>query len=269
MFLLEDAFRPKRLATILLLCFAPLSFAVEPAEKDIRFWEKWNKAITTMVKKELETPDPWEGWNRKVYAFNDVADRYFLTPVAKSYQWVTPDLVEKGVGNVFSNLREINTILNDLLQFKFKQAASDTGRFVVNTTVGLAGIFDVASPMGLEKNNEDFGQTLGYWGVGAGPYLVVPLLGSYNLRDGLGSVVDVQTSYLGEIDHVPTRNQIWALSIIDNRARLFAAEELVTGDKYAFIRDAYLQRRRYLVKDGEVEDSFGEEDYEESWDDAL
>lgn len=261
--------RTRCLVAGLLMCLSSWCLAADKPVKDQRFWEKWNAAIASVVKKELATPDPWEPMNRKIYAFNDVADQYFLSPVAKSYQWVTPDVVEQGVGNVFANLLEINTILNDLLQFKFAQAASDTGRFLVNSTIGLAGLFDVATPIGLEKHNEDFGQTLGHWGVGAGPYLVAPLMGSYNLRDGLGAVVDVQTSLLSEIDHVPTRNQLWALQAIDKRAGLFAAEKLISGDKYAFIRDAYLQRRQYLVKDGKVEDNFGEEDYEDDWDEEL
>ena len=128
--------------------------------------------------------DPWEGLNRKIFAFNDTLDKYALKPIAEGYQWITPDPVEDGVSNVFSNLWELTTIANDLLQFKFGQAASDTGRFLVNSTVGLLGIFDVASHMGLEKHQEDFGQTLGYWGVEPGPYIVAPLFGSFTLRDG-------------------------------------------------------------------------------------
>ena len=227
---------------------------------DEPFWVAWNAYISELVQQELATPDPWESFNRKMFAFNDVADRYILTPVAKSYQWITPDPVERSVGNVFSNLLEIRTITNDLLQLKFLQAASDTGRFVINSTVGLVGIFDVASSLGLEKHDEDFGQTLGYWGVGAGPYLVVPIFGSYTLRDGIGVFPDTYTDYITNLDHVPTRNQLWVFRNVHDRSELFAAEELITGDRYSFIRDAYLQRRAYLVNDGQVEDDFGDDD---------
>lgn len=251
--------------SIIFFSFSCVGFSAENAEQDAPFWERWNRTITERIGEELSTPDPWESFNRKIYRFNDAADRYFLTPVAKSYQWITPDIVEKGVSNVFSNILDINTVLNDLLQLKFGQALSDTGRFVLNTTVGLVGVFDVASPLGLEKHNEDFGQTLGYWGVGSGPYIVIPLLGPSDLRDGFGTLIDSQTSIIGEVDHIPTRNQLYALRTIDTRASLFAAEELLSGDKYTFLRDAYLQRREFLVNDGLTEDSFGEEDYDEEW----
>lgn len=258
------------IALLLLVGLSAQAVGAEKTGKEQRFWEKWNEAISRRINADLlATPDPWESWNRKVYVFNDYADRYLLTPVAKSYQTVTPDVVEKGVSNVFSNLLEVSTIVNDLLQFKFVQAASDTGRFVVNSTVGLVGLFDVATPLGLEKHSEDFGQTFGYWGMGPGPYVVMPLLGSYTLRDGFGAMGDTQLNLVTHIDHIPTRNQLLVLRAIDSRASLFSAEELITGDKYSFIRDAYLQRRKYLVKDGEVEDTFGEEDYEDNWDDAL
>ena len=253
------------LFTAVFVCFSCSSFSADETEEDLRFWEKWNAAIAQRVQQELSTPDPWEGFNRKIYAFNDVADRYFLKPVTKSYQWITPDFVETGVSNAFSNILDINTIANDLLQLKFSQALSDTGRFVLNTTVGLVGLFDVASPLGLEKHNEDFGQTLGYWGVGPGPYLVIPFLGSSDLRDGFSLIVDSQTNIINEVDHIPTRNQIYALRTVDARAGLFAAEQLLTGDKYTFLRDAYLQRRAFLVNDGVTEDTFGEEDFEDEW----
>ncbi|ARN76431.1 hypothetical protein BST96_14905 [Oceanicoccus sagamiensis] len=251
----------------ILLCLPAISHAQTATEEDDRrFWDVWNAYIVELVEQELSTPDPWEPLNRKIFAFNDFADRYALTPVAKGYQWITPDPVEAGIGNMFSNLLEVTTILNDLLQLKFGQAASDTGRFLLNSTVGLLGLFDVATPIGLEKHEEDFGQTLGYWGVGPGPYIVVPIFGSYTVRDGLGAYIDTYSDYVTNIDHIPTRNQLWLMRNIDKRAGLFAAEELITGDRYAFIRDAYLQRREYLVNDGVVVDSFGEEDWDDDWD---
>ena len=220
--------------------------------------------FSSLAYSEPDERDPWEGLNRKVFAFNDTLDSYVLKPVAEGYQWLTPDPVEDGVSNVFSNLWTLTTIANDLLQFKFAQAASDTGRFLINTTVGLLGVFDVATHMGLEKHEEDFGQTLGYWGVGSGPYVVVPLFGPYTVRDGFGRVVDgVTTDYVGNLDHVPTRNQLIGLRVVDGRASLLDAEELITGDRYSFIRDAYLQRRDYLVNDGVVEDNFGDDEFDD------
>lgn len=233
-----------------------------------RFWTAWNAYIIELVRVELEGTDPWEPLNRKVFAFNDVADHYVLTPIAKSYQWITPDPVERGIDNVLANFLEVTTIANDVLQLKLGQAVSDTGRLLINSTVGLFGFFDVATPMGLAKHDEDFGQTLGYWGVGAGPYVVVPFLGSYTVRDGLGAYADTYTGFISNVDHVPTRNQLWMAKNIHNRSELFTAEELIFGDRYAFIRDAYLLRRAFLVNDGPVEDNFGDEDdfEDESWD---
>ena len=262
------AMLPLLLSLLLLLSTVATAEAQTPQEDgDARFWEVWNAYIVELVEQELSTPDPWEPLNRKIFAFNDFADRYALTPVAKTYQFITPDPLEAGIGNMFSNLFEITTILNDLLQLKFGQAASDAGRFLLNSTVGLLGLFDVATPVGLEKHEEDFGQTLGYWGMGSGPYIVVPIIGSYTLRDGVGAYIDSYSDYVTDLNHIPTRNQLWLMRNIDNRARLFAAEELITGDRYTFIRDAYLQRREYLVNDGVVVDSFGEEDWddEDDW----
>lgn len=209
-----------------------------------------------------ETQDPWEGFNRKVFVFNDTLDTYALKPVAKGYRAITPDPVEDGVSRMFSNVGEIVNVVNDLLQGKFRQAGNDTGRFLVNTTIGLVGFFDVADDLGMPKNEgEDFGQTLGVWGVGEGPYLVLPLLGPSTLRDGPAKFVDFLVDPISEIDHVPTRNQILGVGVVSGRADLLKAEELISGDKYSFIRDVYLQRREYLLNDGQVEDDFG--DYSE------
>ena len=134
--------------------------------------------------------DPWEGFNRKVYSFNDAIDRAFLVPAAASYRAMAPEVVEDGVSNFCSNIGDVGVAFNNTLQFKFLDAASDVGRILVNSTIGLLGIMDVASQMGLQKHEEDFGQTLGYWGVDTGPYVVLPLFGPSNLRDGPGKVVD-------------------------------------------------------------------------------
>lgn len=240
----------------------------EQIEQKEPFWPAWNKFVADITQSNINNnPDPWEGMNRKIYAFNDTADRWILKPAAKGYRWITPDPLETGISNVFSNLFEMTTIVNGLLQLKFLQAASDSGRFLLNSTVGLAGLFDVASSIGLEKHNEDFGQTLGYWGVGSGPYIIVPFLGSYTLRSGTGSIIASQTTHYSHyINHIPTRNQTFVAENIDRRAKLLSAEELISGDRYSFIRDAYLQQRDYLVNDGKVEDSFGEQDFED-WED--
>ena len=214
--------------------------------------------------------DPWEYYNRKVFAFNDGADRYILAPVARSYQWVTPDPVESGVRNFFSNIDDIMVIANDLLQLKFAQAGSDTGRFLINSTLGVVGFFDVASKVGLEKHRQDFGMTFAHWGAESGPFVMMPLLGPFTVRDGMGAVVasfaDVITT---QVNHVPTRNALIGTELIDRRASLLAAEGLISGDRYTFLRDIYLQQRDFLTNGATVvEDSFGDENFEDfdGWD---
>ena len=204
------------------------------------------------------TPDPLEPYNRVMFQFNETADRYFMKPVARGYRAVTPDPVERGLSRMFDNVGEVVNVANDLLQGKFDQAANDAGRLLINSTLGLAGFFDVAADMGLDKSDgEDFGQTLGRWGLGSGPYLVLPFLGASTLRDGPARFVDGQIDPISDIDHIPTRNSIYGVDLVVTRAELLKAEELVTGDRYTFIRDVYLQRREYLVNDGEFEDPFG------------
>ena len=201
--------------------------------------------------------DPWEKFNRKVFAFNDAIDTFAFKPLAKGYQFITPDPVEEGFSRVFSNLGELVTIANDLLQGKFKQATNDTGRFLINTTVGLGGFFDVADNLGLEKNEtEDFGQTLGFYGVGNGPFVMLPIFGPSTLRDAPSRLVDQLLNPINEIDDIPARNALYGSDGLVTRADLLKAEELFKGDKYAFYRDIYLQRRQYLVDDGKVEDDF-------------
>jgi phospholipid-binding lipoprotein MlaA len=202
--------------------------------------------------------DPYEGFNRTMYGFNNGVDTYFLKPITQGYKFVMPDVAETGVSNFFSNLLEVRNIVNSLLQGKAEKAAHSTGRFVFNSTIGLAGLFDVAGGLGLEKQDgEDFGQTLGAWGVESGSYLVLPLLGPSTLRDGIAIPVDMYVDPVGYHEQNSVRTGLTVLEIIDIRAGLLAAEKLITGDKYVFMRDAYLQRREYLVKDGEVEDTFG------------
>jgi phospholipid-binding lipoprotein MlaA len=202
--------------------------------------------------------DPWEGMNRKIFAFNDTLDVYFLKPVAKGYRAVMPDMVETGVSNAFSNLLEIRNVANDILQWKWAAAGNDSGRFLINSTIGVVGVFDVAGQIGLDKSDgEDFGQTLAAWGVGEGPFVVVPFFGPKTLGSAVGMPVDSYFNPIRYVDHVPTRNTVYATDLVSARASILSAEELLSGDKYTFMRDAYLQRREYLRNDGEVEDSFG------------
>ncbi len=200
--------------------------------------------------------DPWEGVNRAVFRFNDTLDTYALKPLARGYQAVTPQFLEDGVHNVFGNLGDVGNLANDLLQGKFHEAGVDTGRLIFNSTFGLLGFFDVATPMGLRRNDEDFGQTLGVWGLASGPYIVLPLLGPSTIRDALGKLPDSQLEPYPHMSHVPTRNVIRGLDVVDTRAALLSAEKLISGDKYLFVRNAYLQNREFRVKDGQVEDDF-------------
>lgn len=209
--------------------------------------------------------DPWEPFNRQVFAFNEGVDRFVLRPVAKGYHDITPDPLERRVSSFLSNLGEVNNIFNAVLQGRADGVVHSTGRFLLNTTLGLAGFFDVASEFGVKPSPADFGQTLAVWGVEQGPFLMVPFLGPQTVRGGAGLTVDGFASLpyaFGE------REQVWALYAIggiDTRARLLDAEELISGDKYIFTRNAYLQRREYFLS-GEVDDSFSdyeEENYEE------
>jgi len=216
---------------------------------------------------EANDPDPWEGFNRKVFAFNEVMDKYALKPIAQGYRSITPDPVEHSVSNFFSNLGDVMVIANDIGQLKLGQAASDTGRFLVNTTVGFFGVFDVATHIGLEKHTEDLGQTLGYWGVGSGPYLVLPFLGPSNLRDTTGTAGEyfygVGISDVG--DDFDTNAAMYALWGVNMRAGLLDAESLISGDKYTFLRSFYQQRREYLINDGQTQDDFGDDDWGADW----
>jgi phospholipid-binding lipoprotein MlaA len=203
--------------------------------------------------------DPYEGFNRAMYDFNDGLDKFLIKPIAQSYQFVMPSVAEASVGNFFSNLREITNLVNAGLQAKGNKSMVHTGRFVVNSTLGLLGFIDIAHFVGLKKaTNEDFGQTLASWGMGSGPYIVLPLFGPSTARDSLGLPVDSFLSPTGYVDHVPTRNSLMATDIINTRAGFLAAEKLISGDRYVFLRDAYLQRREFLINDGNVSDKFSE-----------
>ncbi|NWA03500.1 MlaA family lipoprotein [Pseudomonas gingeri] len=200
--------------------------------------------------------DPWESVNRPIFKFNDVLDTYALKPLAQGYQAVTPQFLEDGIHNVFRNFGDVGNLVNDVLQLKPQAAGVDTARLLLNTTLGVAGFFDVGTKMGLQRNDEDFGQTLGHWGVGSGPYVVIPFLGPSTLRDAPSKYVDSYTEPYRYINDVPARNITFGLDIIDTRASLLSSEKLISGDKYIFIRNAYLQNREFKVKDGKVVDDF-------------
>ena len=191
--------------------------------------------------------DPLEPLNRTVFRFNDGLDRAVFKPVATAYKAVTPAPVRTGVGNFFGNLLDVRTFINNVLQLKPQAAVETAMRLGVNTIFGLGGLLDVASEMQLEREPQDFGQTLGVWGVGSGPYLVLPVLGSSSVRDAAGTVIEANTDVVSNLPDVSTRNSLTALRVVDLRAGFLQASELLdlaSLDRYAFARDAYLQRKR-------------------------
>jgi phospholipid-binding lipoprotein MlaA len=198
--------------------------------------------------------DPWESWNRGVYKVNDKLDRAIAKPIARTYLRAVPAPARTGVSNFLSNLRTTTVMINDALQGKFGAAANDLARFVVNTTVGFGGLLDPATQMGLDKNEEDFGQTLGAWGVPPGPFLELPILGPSDTRDGPARIVDIFTAPTHYINNNWISYGIYGVALVDTRAGLLSLDDTLKKvfDPYAFIRDAYLQRRAYLVSDGRV-----------------
>ena len=206
--------------------------------------------------------DPWYSWNRGTQSFNDQLDKFILKPLAQGYEWVTPSFVDHGVTNLFSNINDIGVTVNDMLQFKMLQSGMDMSRFIINTTAGVGGLVDVADMVDLPKHNEDFGQTLGYWGVPSGPYLVLPIFGLSNPRDTLGRVGDALLNPLTYVSFIsPTASAAAAgskvVEVTDTRADLLGTEKVVNEaavNRYDFLKNAYKQRRDYLVNDGNVAD---------------
>jgi phospholipid-binding lipoprotein MlaA len=196
--------------------------------------------------------DPFERINRSTFAFNQSLDKAVVRPVLRGYRKVTPRVVRTGISNVFANAEYPVVIVSNLLQGKFGPAANDTGRFLLNTTLGIGGLLDPASDAGLDRNNEDFGQVLGHWGVAPGPYVMMPFLGPYTLRDGLGGIADNFAEPRQYLQDRQARWLLWGASQLNRRAGLTEAEAILdrSGDPYAFVRSAYLQRRQYLVTDG-------------------
>ncbi len=215
---------------------------------------------------DLSAGDPWEPLNRCIYAVNHNLDKVTLKPVAKGYRKVLPAYVRRGVGNFYANLRTPLTIINQVLQGKGRAAFSDTGRLLLNSTVGIGGLFDPATSAGLEEHNEDFGQTLATWGVPDGPFVMVPLLGPRTLRDALTIPLNLFAHPLYHYENTSVRDKLWGLEAINVRTRLLAADYLLEDsfDPYAALRDAYQQNRRYLIYDGEPP-----EDYDEYLDEFL
>jgi phospholipid-binding lipoprotein MlaA len=227
---------------------------IRPAAALLVFLSLFFAGCATAPNAKKDARDPLERVNRASYKVTDVVDRAVLKPVAKGYKAVAPQFVETGVSNFFSNLGQPTVIVNDFLQAKFKDGVSDTGRFLLNTTLGIAGLWDPASGIGLEKHDEDFGQTLGKWGVPSGPYLFIPLYGPSTLRDGPAALVDVYTDPTHYVERDAYRYTLYGMNLIDTRARLLETDQTLenTFDRYAFVRNAFLQRREYQVTDGAV-----------------
>lgn len=218
-----------RVSALSLALLTLLSCAAPPAKKDPR--------------------DPWERMNRTTYKFNDKLDKAILRPIARGYRDITPKFVRTGVSNFLDNLEYPIVIANDLLQARFKPFVRDTGRLLMNTTLGIGGLLDPATEAGLEKNENDFGLTLGRWGLGTGPYLVIPFLGPSDVRDGLGRVPDSYASPQNYIDGAAFQYSIWVVHFVDARYRLLSADQALDSayDPYLFLKNAYLQRREFLL----------------------
>ena len=203
-----------------------------------------------------EVNDPFENINRKTFEFNENLDEKILKPTAKFYSKFPPR-IKNGITNFFNNLEEVDTCVNQLLQGKPKKSANDLTRFLINSTVGLGGFIDVASKMGLERNEEDFGQTLAVWGVGEGPYIMLPGLGPSTLRDTFSKPVSSFLSVTFHMTETDVNITLKSIDAIETRERLLDVESLLSGDKYVFVKDAYIQSIQYEVKDGiDVQDDF-------------
>ena len=197
--------------------------------------------------------DPFEGFNRAMFGFNEGVDNAVLKPVATGYRNVVPEPARECVGNVFSNINDVFVAVNSLLQGKVGDAVSDACRVLINSTVGILGCIDVASKVGLEKHNRDFGQTFGKWGIASGPYLVLPFIGPSNIRDGVGNIIYASLDPVWA-NHIPTRNVAYSLRAVNRRSELLTASSAIEDaalDKYAFVRDAFTQRRQSLIDDGD------------------
>jgi phospholipid-binding lipoprotein MlaA len=240
-----------RLSALSLVLLTLLGCAAAPAKKDPR--------------------DPWERLNRTTYKFTDTVDKAVLRPVAHGYQNVTPKFVRTGVSNFMDNLGYPLVIVNDLLQARFKTFARDTGRLLINTTLGIGGLLDPATPAGLERTENDFGLTFGRWGMPKGPYFFIPLLGPSDVRDGLGRIPSAYLSPQNWVDNNWVKYSVWVVSLVDARYRLLPTDPLIDSayDPYLFVKNAYLQRRDYLLSKGSSGPSKSESDADKLLDEAT
>ena len=217
--------------------------------------------------------DPFEPINRVIFNFNDTLDRFIARPVGKGYNAVLPKPVREGVGNFFDNWTYPVTIVNGYLQGKFDQGTRDIGRFAINSTVGILGLLDVATRMGLEQNKEDFGLTFARWGIGQGPYVVIPVIGPATARSGIGILANIQVNPVVQYRDTSVRDKMLILWFIETRAALIGPDEVVQDayDPYLFMRDAYLQNRAFLLRDDNGEDEFTEDEFfeDEFFDDEF
>ena len=204
--------------------------------------------------------DPLKNVNERTHNLNQTLDLQFASPIARFYKRVTPDFIEISITNFTRNMEDLSIAINNILQGKLNDGISDIARFTLNSTLGIAGFIDVASGLGLDKNDEDFGQTLAVWGVSDGPYLVLPGLGPSTMRDTLAMIPDAFLTPLWLIDHDRTAYSLTAIDLVDTRARYLGLESVVIGDEYLFFRDAYLQSREFEIQDGQVDDGFDEFD---------
>ncbi len=223
----------------------------------------------SIPKEQRDPRDPWQPYNRAMFKFNTDFDNAFFKPAAQGYEAITPEPVSHGITNFFNNIEDVTSAVNNVLQFKLSRAGTDVGRVLVNTTVGLVGFIDVATNMGIPSYKEDFGQTLGYWGFGDGPYFVMPILGPSSVRDTIGFAGDIVIDPFFSLQEDEIYWGFVVLRAIDTRAGLLAAGDLMDEaalDRYVFVRDAYLQRRRNLVHDGNPP---ADQDFDLFWDEEA
>lgn len=213
-------------------------------------------ALLASLMAQAAEEDPWEGVNRGIFRFNDTLDTYAFKPFVQGYQFVTPQFMQDGIHNFFQNLGDVGNLANDVLQAKPQEAGVDTARLLFNTTLGIGGLVDVGTHMGLQRNDEDFGLTLGKWGVPNGPFVMLPFFGPSTVRDGIAKYPDTYTLPYPYMNDMSLRNSLFAANMTDTRAQLLSAEKLIKGDKYVFMRNAYLQMREFKVKEGKVQDDF-------------
>jgi phospholipid-binding lipoprotein MlaA len=228
-------------------------------------WAEDGELFDNVSVEEVNSNNALERFNQASAKFNDTVDAYLLKPVAEGYQYITPQVVNSGVSNIFSNIAELPSMFNALLQGKPYVAADNFFRFFINSTVGLLGFFDVATAAGITEQKEDFGQTLARWGAAEGPYVVLPFFGPSTVRNMHGLMIDSVINPINQIEDVPRYVAVAGLKTVDGRADLLSSEKLITSDRYLFIKNAYLQHRHYLESDGNVVDTFDAVELDDDW----